>query len=141
MSAEALLSRLEKARQTGRGSWVACCPAHDDKKPSLAIRELDDGRVLTHCFAGCGFDEIVSAAGVNIEDLFPQKTLHAGAKPIRRPYPAADVLACIAFEVTIAQIAACDMTRGVVLSDIDKARLALAAERLRSAAEIANGKN
>ena len=141
MRAEALLSRLNKTRQTGRGSWVACCPAHDDKKPSLAIRELDDGRVLAHCFAGCGFDDIVSAAGVKIEDLFPEKPLHTGAKPIRRPYPAADVLACIAFEVTIAQIAACDMAHGAVLSNVDKARLALAGERIRAAAEIANGKN
>jgi len=45
MAIDALLSRLAKARQSGTGRWVACCPAHDDKRPSLSIRELDDARV------------------------------------------------------------------------------------------------
>jgi DNA primase len=46
MSAEALLAHLDKVRRTGAGRWIARCPAHDDKSPSLAIRELDDGRTL-----------------------------------------------------------------------------------------------
>lgn len=47
------LARLDGVRETARGSWVARCPAHEDRKPSLAIRELNDGTVLVHCFAGC----------------------------------------------------------------------------------------
>jgi len=50
---EQLLSSLLKVRKVGIGRWIACCPAHNDSKPSLAIRETDDGRVLLHCFAGC----------------------------------------------------------------------------------------
>jgi DNA primase len=49
---EKMLGMLTKVK--GRnGSWTACCPAHNDKGPSLAIRETEDGRVLLHCFAGC----------------------------------------------------------------------------------------
>jgi DNA primase len=49
---ENLLGRLKKVK--GRnGSWTACCPAHNDGSPSLAIREGEDGRVLLHCFGGC----------------------------------------------------------------------------------------
>lgn len=66
MSADALLSRLDKVKRTGPDKWVARCPAHDDRGPSLAVRELEDGRVLVHCFAGCGADEVVGAVGLEM---------------------------------------------------------------------------
>ena len=37
-----LLSRLDKVRQSGPDSWMACCPAHEDKSASLSIRHADD---------------------------------------------------------------------------------------------------
>ena len=37
------LNKLEKVPGK-RGHWIACCPAHEDKRPSLAITETDDGR-------------------------------------------------------------------------------------------------
>lgn len=51
MNAESL-ARALGGRRSGR-TWLACCPAHDDRDPSLAIRDGDDGRVLVHCHAGC----------------------------------------------------------------------------------------
>jgi putative DNA primase/helicase len=50
MTAESIARNLE-ARRSGTG-WMAKCPAHDDKNPSLSIREVD-GKVLLHCHAGC----------------------------------------------------------------------------------------
>ena len=50
---ELLLSHLEGVRRVGKERFVACCPAHGDKHPSLAIRETYDGVLLLHCFAGC----------------------------------------------------------------------------------------
>jgi putative DNA primase/helicase len=29
------------------GGWMARCPTHDDRKPSLSIRDADDGKVLS----------------------------------------------------------------------------------------------
>ena len=52
MSADALLSRLDGVKKTGHGQWIARCPAHEDRSPSLSIAEKDD-RVLVHCHAGC----------------------------------------------------------------------------------------
>jgi DNA primase len=49
MTVENVLQRLDKVRKTGAFKWQACCPAHDNSGPSLAIREMDDGRVLLHC--------------------------------------------------------------------------------------------
>src|SRR5438105_11788161 len=46
-----VLSRLEKVKQAGRG-WVARCPAHDDRNPSLSITVGRDAQVLLYCHAG-----------------------------------------------------------------------------------------
>ena len=51
MSAE-ILARALGGRRYGR-HWMACCPAHDDHTPSLAIQDTDNGKVLVHCHAGC----------------------------------------------------------------------------------------
>ena len=50
MTIEDFLTRLDGVKRTGRG-WQAKCPAHDDRSPSLSIREGELG-VLLHCFAG-----------------------------------------------------------------------------------------
>jgi len=44
---------------TGRHAMV-CCPAHDDRTPSLSIRQ---GRcsILVHCFAGCDGADVMRA--------------------------------------------------------------------------------
>jgi len=51
---------------------MACCPAHEDKTPSLAISETDD-RVLIHCFAGCETDDVIATIGLSLADLFYNK--------------------------------------------------------------------
>jgi putative DNA primase/helicase len=60
MSAAADLAAVLNARPTGRG-WVARCPAHDDRTPSLSIRETHEGRVLLKCFAGCSWADLRDA--------------------------------------------------------------------------------
>lgn len=68
---ELVLSRLDKHIPSGKNRYVACCPAHDDRDPSLSITEAHDGRVLIHCFAGCGALAIVEALGLTLGDLYP----------------------------------------------------------------------
>ena len=46
------IARALCGRQSGDG-WMALCPAHDDRYPSLSIRDTDDGKVLVYCHAGC----------------------------------------------------------------------------------------
>ena len=55
------LDRLEGVRRQGHHEWMAICPAHNDRTPSLSIAEAADGTVLMHCFAGCNIHEIVDA--------------------------------------------------------------------------------
>jgi putative DNA primase/helicase len=40
-------------------AWMARCPAHDDREPSLSIRDSDDGKVLVRCHAGCNQVRVV----------------------------------------------------------------------------------
>lgn len=139
MRTDALLSRLGRVRRTGSGRWVARCPAHDDKNPSMTIRELDDGRVLIHCFAGCSVEEILGAIGLTFDALFPERALDHHRARERRPFPAADVLACVSAESLIVALAASDIAKGKPISDADRSRVMLAASRIEAARELANG--
>lgn len=65
-----LLFRLDKVRSNGNGKYMACCPAHDDRSPSLSIKETDTGRVLVHCFAGCLAADVMAAVGLTLADLY-----------------------------------------------------------------------
>ena len=59
MTAEAIAKALG-GRKAG-GGWMARCPAHDDRKPSLSIRDADDGKVLVRCHAGCDQERVIAA--------------------------------------------------------------------------------
>jgi len=51
MTAEFIAKALG-GRKAGAG-WIARCPAHDDRDPSLSISTGKDGKVLLRCHAGC----------------------------------------------------------------------------------------
>jgi hypothetical protein len=67
-----------RARRSGAG-WIARCPAHDDRTPSLGLSR-GDGRVLVHCFAGCTQAEVIAA--LRRRGLWPAPER---AQRIRRP--------------------------------------------------------
>ena len=130
MSAELLISKLDKVKQTGPGRWVACCPAREDKHPSMTIRELDDGRILIHDFGGSTVNEILDAIGMDISDLFPPRQTYG--KPERRPFPAADVLRAIGYEALVVCAAAVTMMSGEAFTQVDRDRLIVAASRIQA---------
>ena len=63
-----ILSKLEKLKRTGNGKWLACCPAHEDKSPSLAIKLTDDDKILIHRFSACDVTEIVGVLGLTLAE-------------------------------------------------------------------------
>jgi hypothetical protein len=125
------LSRLGGVRQTGPDRWIARCPAHDDKSPSLAVRETDDARILLHCFSGCQPDEVLAAVGMTFADLHPAPLGHRFA-PQRAPFPARDVLACLGGEAMIVAAAGTGILAGKFAED-DRARLVTAVARIQAA--------
>lgn len=62
----------KRPRRSGDG-WLAHCPAHRDRSPSLSIGEGDGARVLVKCHAGCTLAAIVAAVGMTERDLFPDQ--------------------------------------------------------------------
>ena len=113
-----LLSRLEAVKQSG-ANYMARCPAHDDRTPSLSVSEGEDGRILLKCFAGCTAEAVVAALGLTMRDLFADDPAHPSANG--HPRRAAS-LPPIAEEV-VARLQT-NMT--------DKARQYLRAERMLS---------
>lgn len=59
MSVETIIAAL-KAKRVG-STWLARCPAHHDRTPSLSIGRSATGKVLVHCFAGCAQRDVVAA--------------------------------------------------------------------------------
>ena len=63
---------LVGAKKSG-ANWLAQCRAHDDRSPSLAIAEGDDGRTLLNCHAGCSVESILSAFDLTWADVLPAR--------------------------------------------------------------------
>lgn len=119
-----LLGRLAKVRRIGDGRWMAACPAHKDKGPSLSVRELADGRVLVHCFAGCGAADVVRAAGVDMEALFPPKSRFEGERQVapreRRPWSHGDAVRALHRELYTAWVLLEDVAAGRDVATMDR---------------------
>ncbi len=71
MTPAEFISRLgHKARPVQKnGAWMACCPAHEDKTPSLSVSSGARG-LLLRCFANCSTDAVCQAAGIKVSELF-----------------------------------------------------------------------
>jgi hypothetical protein len=104
-AANKVLDRLEGIRPSGEGRWMAKCPAHGDKRASLSIRELPDGRVLMHCFGGCETQTVLQAIGLDFGDLY-EKPLAHHLPPIRGGWSARELLELNAHEALVAAMLA-----------------------------------
>src|SRR5260370_41823594 len=81
---ERVLARLKGVRTSLHG-WVACCPAHRDREPSLSIGLGEEGQILLNCFAGCPLDKIVEAMGITVAELFPNAPSASGSPSGQTP--------------------------------------------------------
>lgn len=69
---------LPKARKGSGEWWAACCPAHEDKSPSLGFTEHSNGDIGFVCRAGCDKESILGAMGLSWSDVFAESmTLEA----------------------------------------------------------------
>lgn len=136
---EDILSKLDKVRRTGANNWLACCPAHEDRSPSMTIHAADDGRILVKCHAECSFQEIVGAVGLGWEPWFPPKPKTDFVPAVRRPFPAADVLEALSAELMVVMVTASDMHAKRVVSGRDLTRLVIAYDRIEEGRRLALG--
>jgi hypothetical protein len=90
IAVESFLARLDAVRQRGAGRWVARCPAHDDRAPSLSVAEAASGTILIKCFAGCASIDVLAAIGLSFRDIspdrpWPKRRRSAGPTPMPVP--------------------------------------------------------
>jgi len=72
MQIEDILSKLKNIERKSNG-YTARCPSHEDKHNSLSISQAKNGNILLHCHAGCSAQQVVTALGLKMNDLFIQK--------------------------------------------------------------------
>jgi hypothetical protein len=63
-------SRFDRVWRESAEGFVARCPAHDDREPSLKVSAGTDGRILLYCHANCTTEAVVAALGLTMADLF-----------------------------------------------------------------------
>ena len=80
-SVEEIARSLGTVNALSDGSWMAICPAHDDKNPSLHLTPKPDGGLLWQCFAGCSQGAVEEA--LKLRQLLPRTDTGA-----RAPAPA-----------------------------------------------------
>lgn len=105
-----LLNRLENVRKSGNGEYMCRCPAHEDRRSSLAVKESDSGSILINCFAGCGALEILGAIGLDWADLYPDKD--ETHKPTRARVPIREMARVLQLESLIVKQYANDIRKG-----------------------------
>lgn len=70
----AIFGALRRGQQ-----WIARCPAHPDRKPSLSIAQKPDGGWLVHCHAGCETPDVVAKVGLTMADLYDAPRMAASS--------------------------------------------------------------
>ena len=136
MNIDVLLSHFDGVKEAGRGKYVARCSAHDDRKPSLAISEGDNGRLLLHCWAGCETEAVLSAVGLTFSDVMPERIGSDHVyKAVQKRFDAGQILRVLRAESLLVAIAAENIAEGIKLSDEDRDRVFNASCRIRAASD------
>jgi len=138
-SIQTLLSRMDKVYDRGDGKWMACCPAHDDKSPSLSIRHLHHGRILIYCFAGCGVGDVLAAIGLSLKDLFQDSLISIGDVHRSKGLPAWKIKKyqeALQHEQLVWDISRVDISQGKPLSPEGMKRAKRAASRIFQITEV-----
>ena len=139
MSADTLLSRLSKVRKMGPDRWMACCPAHQDKTPSLSIRECADGRVLIHCWTGCSVESILESVGLDFDALFPEKELGNYVPREKMPFSHREAMAALVPEAFTIALIGRQMMSGKANDEQTQQALITAVSRWSSAQAYVEG--
>lgn len=125
-----IIALLDGVRDHGGGNYIARCPAHDDKSPSLSVKLCDDDRVLLHCFAGCDVESVCDALDLTLADLMPERPIDHHVKPARYRMPTRDALESVDHEALVVAMIAGDIHEHQTIDTATMSRLAQAVSRI-----------
>ena len=137
MDVRTILSRLGSVRKNGK-QWMAKCPAHPDKSPSLSIREGSDS-ILMNCFAGCETEQVVAAIGLTMADLFYDSPTERGYRNDQPRMTLHDAVQCLSADFGMIALLTAEWLEGKKPDEETFKRGALAAKRIDAALEFING--
>ncbi len=63
------------------GKWMARCPSHEDRSPSLSVGIGQGGKTILNCHAGCPTENVVAAVGLAMSDLMPDPSAPGYPEP------------------------------------------------------------
>lgn len=142
---DVLLARLDGVKKSGR-NHRALCPSCGGRSDKLSVTETDDGRVLMHCFAGCSAADVLSALGLQLADLFPERLApdtpdgrRAAKRALREASWGAAVI-ILDIEATVVLLAARQLAAGTPLAAGDLDHLRTAAARIDDARMVLRGR-
>lgn len=69
MHTEEIIALLDDVKPAGNGSWTARCPNRDHRTARLSVKDAGD-KTLLRCWGGCTVNELTSAVGISVGDLF-----------------------------------------------------------------------
>lgn len=90
---QSFLSRFEHVGEClvtrqGLKQYRCKCPAHASQgvnHKNMIVSFARDGRILMHCYGGCGAGEILSAIGLSWQDIMPDAPQEAHRSPLQPP--------------------------------------------------------
>ena len=133
MIAERFLHLFDKVRPTGKGRWIACCPVHQDKTPSMSITESNDS-VLMHCHScEANGKDVCERFDIDPMELFGKDFVAGSGQP---RIPAADILRCLDYEILFMSCVNRQLLAGQPLLKEDTERLKIAAKRINAAMSV-----
>ena len=115
-----ILSALRKVKRVGEGKWLACCPVHNDRSPSLAVTQKPDGIILIRCF-GCGATgmDVCGALGIEPNALFPPTDNPRYKKQSRSGFSAWQLLNALQKDLIFLVVAANQMLKDGAFDQAD----------------------
>ena len=119
---------LDKVRWHGDYKFTACCPAHDDRNPSLSVSD-SNRKILVKCWAGCSQESVIGA----FRDM---GLWHTASRHLLERRKRAELKEGIRKHKQILDLGVNRLNQGIELSEMDKAQMKRSIGFLR---EHANG--
>lgn len=134
------ISRLSKVKRTGQGKFIAACPCHNDKSPSLGITEKPDGVILINCF-GCGASglDVCQTLDIDPVNLFPSSNNPKYEKQYRSGFSAWQVLYALKSDLIRLLIISSDLKKAEVITTDDRDFISEVILRINSGIQYMDG--
>lgn len=84
---EDIKSKLQRIKRATSGKgFSASCPAHDDGKNSLLLKQQPNGKITINCQSGCDIKSVLACFNLTEKDLYPNPTPEAKSSPDKQNF-------------------------------------------------------